>query len=160
MSLNSMHLNSMTRRHPSLSCLALALSATMILSACGGGEHAAEEGHAQEQAQYVTASSGLPEGRIAEGKVVANAKSAATGQACVDCHGVDGNAPIAPIYPKIGGQYASYLAHSLQAYRSGERSNALMSIQAKELSNQQIADVAAWFASRPSQLTDLQGTHD
>jgi cytochrome c553 len=142
-------------------CLALAISASLFLVACGGGADAPAEGHAGEAAHEAPASSsaGLPEGRIAEGEQQANAKGQATGQSCIDCHGADGNVPLDPTYPKLGGQYRDYLAHALQAYRDGGREHALMSQQATGLSDQQIADLAAYFASRPSQLRDLKGAH-
>ena len=76
-------------------------------------------------------------------------KGKATNQSCIDCHGADGNAPIDPTYPKLGGQYGDYLAHALQAYRAGDRQHALMTPQAKDLSDQDIADLAAYFGSRP-----------
>ena len=82
-------------------------------------------------------------------------KNATTGQACVDCHGAEGNAPIDPSYPKIGGQYADYLTHALLAYRKGDREHALMGSQAKDLTDQQIADLGVYFASTPSQIADL-----
>ena len=44
---------------------------------------------------------------------------------------------------------------ALQEYRDGKREHALMSAQAKDLNDQQIADLAAYFASRPGQLGDL-----
>lgn len=137
--------------------VAVVLFAALALSACGSSQSDADA-HAEAGA-HVSSSAGLPGGRIAAGEIIANSKGEATGQSCVDCHGADGNAPIDPSYPKLGGQYADYLAHTLQAYRGGDRDNALMASQARTLSDQQIADVAAWFASRPSQLTDLQGTH-
>jgi len=137
--------------------LGFALSAAFALSACGGGEHAAE---GEAHAPVTSSSAGLPDGHVAAGETLSTTKGAATGQSCVDCHGAEGNAPIDPTYPKLGGQYADYLAHALQAYRSGDRSHALMASQAKVLDDQQIADLAAYFASRPSQLTDLKGSHD
>src|SRR3546814_4206683 len=79
---------------------------------------------------------------------------------CVDCHGEEGNAPIDASYPKLGGQYHDYLAHSLQEYRNGNREHALMSQQAKDLTDQQIADLAAYFGSRPSHLRDLHGVNN
>lgn len=133
--------------------LALALCATLVLAACGGHSEEGTEGHA------ASSSAGLPKGRVAEGEQQANAKGQATGQSCIDCHGADGNEPLDPTYPKIGGQYRDYLAHSLQQYRDGDRDHALMSSQAVGLSDQQIADLAAYFASRPSQLRDLRGVH-
>ncbi|MDQ2701883.1 MAG: cytochrome c [Pseudomonadota bacterium] len=94
-------------------------------------------------------------GNVAAGEKQANTKGAATGQSCIDCHGASGNAPIDATYPKLGGQYRDYLVHALQMYRSGERSNALMSQQARDLTDQQINDLAAYFAAQPSQLRDL-----
>lgn len=140
---------------------AIALAcAVAALAACGPSpdHEAGAEGdtHAEQQ----SSSAGLPEGRIAAGEQLAATKGAATGQSCIDCHGTDGNAPIDPSYPKLGGQYADYLAHALQGYRSGDRQNALMSSQARELSDQQVADLAAYFGSRPAELTDLAGAHD
>ena len=81
--------------------------------------------------------------------------------ACAACHGADGNAPIDASYPKLGGQYADYIEHSLQAYRSGDRGGSpttdLMGGQAKGLTDQQIADLAAYFSSATSTLRDLHG---
>lgn len=135
----------------SVLCLAVALGASLALSACGG---TSEPGVAR-----ATSVNALPQGRVAEGESRANTKGAATGQSCVDCHGADGNTPLDPTYPRLGGQYRDYLAHALQAYRAGDREHALMSSQAADLDDQEIADLAAWFASRPSQLRDLHGVH-
>ena len=138
--------------------LAIALLAALALAACSGQEssHAPAEGEAQATQ---SSSAGLPDGRVAIGEQLANAKGKATGQSCIDCHGPDGNAPIDSTYPKLGGQYADYLAHALQQYRKEERQHALMTPQAAGLSDQDIADLAAFFASRPSQLRDLHGVH-
>ncbi len=65
---------------------------------------------------------------------------------CRTCHGLDGYAQI-PVAPHIGGEPADYLAAQLRAFRSGERVNEMMSVVAASLSDQQIADVAAWYAS-------------
>ena len=137
--------------------LAIALTVALLLAACSGQEAppAAEgEAHANQ-----SSSAGLPDGRVAIGEQLANAKGKATGQSCIDCHGPDGNAPIDASYPKLGGQYADYLAHALHQYRKGERQHALMTPQAAALSDQDIADLAAFFASPPSQLRDLHGVH-
>ena len=146
------------RNRTSLSRAIVLACAVMALAACGpSAEHEADsEGHAEAQ----SSSAGLPEGRIAAGEQLATTKGAATGQSCIDCHGADGNAPIDPSYPKIGGQYADYLAHALQDYRSGDRQNALMASQARVLDDQQIADLAAYFGSRETELTGLAGVHD
>ena len=135
--------------------LAIALLAACALAACSGGEPT-DPGHASGE-HGSSSSAGLPQGRIAAGEQLANAKGKATGQSCIDCHGPDGNAPIDASYPKLGGQYADYLAHALQQYRKGEREHALMSPQASGLGDQDIADLAAYFGSRPGQLRDLSG---
>lgn len=65
---------------------------------------------------------------------------------CTACHGPEGRGT-APIYPVLAGQHEEYLAHALRQYRSGERSNAIMAGFANGLSDDDIADLAAWFAS-------------
>ncbi|QIL20578.1 c-type cytochrome [Thermomonas sp. HDW16] len=141
----------------------LALACALALSACSKQEEHATEGAGHEaEAAHASSSAGLPAGHIEAGKTLASTKGA-TGQACVDCHGADGNAPIDATYPKLGGQYGDYLAHSLQAYRSGARGGSpttdLMASQAKELTDQQIADLGAYFGSVNGQLKDMHGAN-
>ena len=131
--------------------LALPALLALALCACTGGD-AGEGGQ-------MSSSAGLPEGRIAEGEAQAVVKGRATGQSCIDCHGADGNAPLDETYPKLGGQYHDYIEHALVQYRDGRREHALMSQQAADLTDQQIADLAAYFASRPTQLRTLHGVH-
>lgn len=77
------------------------------------------------------------------------AGDAAAGQAksavCAACHGADGKA-IQPTYPNLAGQHASYIAKQLTEYRDGGRVNALMSGQAANLSDEDIQDLAAYYA--------------
>jgi cytochrome c553 len=75
-------------------------------------------------------------------------------QVCQSCHGKTGNESLQPSYPILAGQHADYLEHALKAYRSGDRQNAIMSGFAAGLSDQDIADIAAWYA-RQDGLTDL-----
>jgi cytochrome c553 len=65
---------------------------------------------------------------------------------CVACHGEDGRG-IAPNFPVIAGQYADYLEHALRQYRDGKRDNAVMAPMAANLSDADIADLAAYYAS-------------
>lgn len=148
----------MTIKNRAIAPALVALVAALALAACSGG---GEGEHAEATAHAATTSSsaGLPAGRVSTGEQLASAKGEATGQSCIDCHGTEGNSPIDATYPKLGGQYADYLAHSLQQYRSGDREHALMSSQAKSLTDQQIADLAAYFGSRESQLRDLHEVH-
>ncbi|SHE33974.1 Cytochrome c553 [Modicisalibacter ilicicola DSM 19980] len=70
--------------------------------------------------------------------------------ACVACHGKDGQAT-APIYPNLNGQSAQYLESSLKAYREGQRSGgmaAMMTPQAQSLSDEDIADIAAYYSQQ------------
>ena len=131
------------------------LALTLALAACSGGGDAVSEEHAgPERAGPTESSAGLPKGTVADGEKVATTPGSG-GQSCADCHGKDGSTPLDPSYPFLGGQYADYIEHSLQAYRDGNREHPLMTPEAKNLSDQQIADLAAYFASQPSQLTDL-----
>ena len=139
--------------------LAIALlTAAVALVGCSKSEEAPAEGAtAEEGAHAKSSSAGLPAGNAEAGAKLASAKNAKTGQACIDCHGAEGNAPIDPTYPKLGGQYGDYIAHSLVAYREGKRENALMAGQAAELTDQQIADLGAYFGTRDGNLRDLHG---
>ena len=141
------------KRALAISLLALALAACSNEEAAGHGEASAHEAPK-------SSSAGLPAGNLEAGKKLAHTKGA-TGQACVDCHGEDGNKPIDPSYPKLGGQYHDYIAHALLAYRKGDRGGSpttdLMAGQAKTLTDQQIADLGAYFGAAPGQLRDLHG---
>ncbi|MGY9046892.1 hypothetical protein P775_25940 [Puniceibacterium antarcticum] len=64
---------------------------------------------------------------------------------CRTCHGIDGYAKI-PIAPHIGGEPAPYIMSQLTAFRDGTRTHEMMSVVAKSLTDQQIADLAAWYA--------------
>jgi len=134
-----------------IAMLTLALAACSSQEAPSGSE--GEGGEAHEAPQ--SSSAGLPSGDAEAGKKLASTKNATTGQACVDCHGAEGNAPIDPTYPKLGGQYPDYLSHALLAYRKGDREHALMSSQAKDLTDQQIADLGVYFSTVPSHIADL-----
>jgi cytochrome c553 len=72
---------------------------------------------------------------------------------CEACHGVTGKS-VDPTYPNLAGQHASYLAQALADYRFGARTNPIMAGMAANLSHQDIADLAAWYASQQG-LQDL-----
>ena len=73
---------------------------------------------------------------------------------CHACHGPKG-VSIQPIYPNLGGQHQDYLSKSLHAFRDGSRPNAVMSGFAANLSDTDIEDLAAWYASQDG-LTEIQ----
>jgi cytochrome c553 len=89
-------------------------------------------------------------GALAKGNAE-NGKAKAA-QVCAACHGPDGNKPTGPDFPVLGGQHADYLKKALADYKSGKRNNAIMKGFAATLSNQEMEDLAAWFASQPSNL--------
>lgn len=69
---------------------------------------------------------------------------------CVACHGTDGKG-LAPIYPNLNGQSATYLEGALKAYRDSQRQGGnamLMTPMAQGLSDEDIADIAAYYASQ------------
>jgi cytochrome c553 len=66
---------------------------------------------------------------------------------CAACHGEDGNSA-SPAFPKLAGQYKNYIEHSLHAYKTGTRKNALMSAQAVGLSDSDIEELATWFSAQ------------
>ncbi|HXH02632.1 MAG TPA: c-type cytochrome [Candidatus Competibacteraceae bacterium] len=76
-------------------------------------------------------------------------------EACAACHGPDGNSTD-PNFPRLAGQYEDYLAKALHDYKSGARKNPIMAGMAAPLSEQDIADLAAFFASRPKGLAGVR----
>jgi len=70
---------------------------------------------------------------------------------CLGCHGVDGYKNAYPNYsvPKLEGQNPEYLVAALQGYKGGDRSHITMHSQAQDLTDQDIADIAAYFAGKP-----------
>jgi cytochrome c553 len=66
---------------------------------------------------------------------------------CAACHGADGNSVI-PANPRLAGQHADYLVQALKDYKSGARSNPIMMGMVAPLSEQDIRDLAAYFASQ------------
>lgn len=66
---------------------------------------------------------------------------------CAACHGADGNSAIT-LNPKLAGQHPEYLEKQLTEFKSGKRANAVMSGMAAGLSEQDIKDIAAYFAAK------------
>jgi len=70
-------------------------------------------------------------------------------QTCMGCHGIPGYRNASPAYhvPKLGDQHAAYIVAALKAYQSGQRNHPTMHAQASSLSDQDMADIAAFFAN-------------
>jgi cytochrome c553 len=66
---------------------------------------------------------------------------------CNSCHGDNGNS-MAPNFPKLAQQHASYVVKQLQAFKSGVRSDPMMSAMALPLSDDDMADIAAYYAAQ------------
>lgn len=75
-------------------------------------------------------------------------------QTCASCHGPDGRSPN-PMYPVLAGQYADYIVHALKSYKNGQRRDPIMGSLAKPLTEEDMEDLAAWFASQDDGLTVL-----
>ncbi|MDT8989473.1 c-type cytochrome [Curvibacter sp. APW13] len=70
---------------------------------------------------------------------------------CGACHGPQGQAT-SPIYPSLAGQNPQYIAKQLSDFVAGRRVNETMSPQAQDLSPQNIAELAAFFAAKPPRI--------
>ncbi len=81
--------------------------------------------------------------------------------ACVSCHGDSFSKPIDPSYPKIAGQYSDYLYVALKAYKTEGvaqigRGNPIMAGVAKQFTNSELKEIAAYVGSLPGQLQTVQ----
>jgi cytochrome c553 len=85
-----------------------------------------------------TTGSALTAGNVAAGRQKANA--------CQTCHGLDGLSKM-PDAPNIAGDPEEYLVRQLSAFKKGERKNEMMSIVVQPLSDQDVADLAAYYAA-------------
>ena len=75
------------------------------------------------------------------------AKGKALSQTCAACHNVDGNS-LNPVWPKIAGQHAEYIVKQLQDFKEGKRVNLQMAPMVASLSEQDMDDIATYFASQ------------
>lgn len=81
---------------------------------------------------------------MAAGNVAAGKSKA---MMCAACHGADGNSP-SDMFPKLAGQGEAYLVKQLTEFKSGVRSNAVMAPMVAALSEQDMADIAAYYSSK------------
>lgn len=124
--------------------------------ASGARTHTSMEGNAysrseqdlQDLAAYISQhrrgnTSNNVTGDVASGKKIA--------ENCASCHGKDGNSE--GNFPKLAGQYESYLMKALHDYKSGARKNPIMSGAVSNLSDADIHNLAAYYASQRRGLT-------
>ena len=126
----------------------------------GGRKHSSMLGNAatmseqdmQDIAVFVAKFRGLNVSLPVTGNAAAGKDKAA---ACGGCHGEDGNNDN-PMFPRLAGQYESYIVKALQDYKSGKRSNPMMAGFAAPLSEQDMKEVAAYYASQKKGLAMAQ----
>lgn len=73
-------------------------------------------------------------------------------ESCAACHGEGGNSQD-PNFPRLASQYESYMIKALKDYRSGKRTNAVMAGMANGLTDKDIEDIAAFYASNNNGLS-------
>lgn len=114
--------------------VAVSLAVAQMNGASGGWSNSVNEGKA---------------GDVTHGKTVVAAH-------CASCHGETGNSTN-PLYPKLAGQKAAYLYAQLWAFKQGRRPSTVMASIVKTLSDNELADVSAFYADQgihPDQVAD------
>ena len=129
--------NDKTRPHPTMRAQAGSLS----------------EADMQDIAAFFAAMDGNSRPGKASPELIAKGKEKAA--PCAACHGVTGDGPSSE-FPKLAGQYASYLTHSLKEYRAGSRNNVIMAGQVQSLTIEDIEALSAYFASQQGGLSAPQ----
>jgi len=92
---------------------------------------------------------GMSQNAIAKGDADAGKRLA---RDCFACHGPDGYSP-SPVNPKIGGQHERYIFMALQQYKDGSRTHSLMRGSVLGRTDQELDDIAAYYADQPGYLT-------
>lgn len=124
--------------------IVLAICATFVLAA-GPGVAKAQVGRPDYRAANPPTAVGNPR----HGAQIAAAQ-------CASCHGSDGNSAN-PNYPKLAGQNPAYLYRQLWAFKKGERPSTVMAATLGSLTDSDLADVSAFYATRtaiPDRLSD------
>jgi len=85
----------------------------------------------------------------AAGDTVSLSEGKKSARVCGSCHGPKGISRVES-YPSLAGQSAQYLAKQLRAFRDGSRIDPQMSVLAKGLSDDEIVNISAWYASLSS----------
>jgi cytochrome c553 len=80
----------------------------------------------------------------AEGNISAGKQKAAS---CASCHGDNGNSMVAT-FPKLAQQHSSYLERQLRAFKDSSRNDPMMSAMALTLTDEDIADISAYYAAQ------------
>lgn len=124
----------MSERHLSLAAQLLAVSLLGAAVSSARAEPSSLVAWTPQAVKFVAA------GDVERGRTIA--------ADCASCHGPAGVSP-SPNFPSLAGQRAHYLYKQLADYKAGKRSNAIMTPFAATLSEQEMADVAAYYAAEP-----------
>ncbi len=84
---------------------------------------------------------------IADAADAGAGKQLSQSKGCVGCHGAEAISPAGTAYPNLAGQKAAYVEKALKAYRDKSRQAPLMNGMAAGLSDEDIANLAAYYAS-------------
>ena len=97
------------------------------------------------QASLASVLAVMANGALAQSDAAAGEAKART---CLGCHGIPGYQNVYPTYkvPRIAGQNEAYLVEALKAYKAGNRDHKTMAAQAASLSEQDMKNIAAYFA--------------
>jgi cytochrome c553 len=86
----------------------------------------------------------------------ASGKKKVQSENCQECHGLNGISS-SPSFPKLAGQYAEYIEKQLKDFQSGKRQHPIMNAMAEGLSEDDLTDIATYFASNPTMQGDGTG---
>lgn len=89
----------------------------------------------------------MPDGDVKAGAQIAAEGTSAGAPACVSCHAVAGNPDGSGTFPRLFGLPHDYLVKQMQDYAAGRRSNDIMAMVAKTLTEREAADVSAYYAA-------------
>ena len=129
--------------HPTRARSAFRVFAAALLTAAFGAGFGSTA-RAQDAAPAPQPAQAAPQASPPQGSVDAGRTKSAT---CAACHGVDGNS-VTPDWPSLAGQHPEYIARQLKAFKTDERKSVTMKPFAQMLSDQDVADVAAYFAAQ------------
>ncbi|PWK83895.1 c-type cytochrome [Fulvimonas soli] len=131
---------------PAILGSAVALAFALSAGAVSAQEAAKTPAAASSSAQPAPAAA-APAAETAAAKPGDAAAGQGKAAACGACHGMDGNSSD-PQYPKLAGQHESYIVRQLTDFKSGKRQNPIMLGMATPLSEQDMHDIGAYFASK------------
>jgi cytochrome c553 len=138
------------RKHPTMRAIAAGLSEQDIADLS-----AYYENHGKVEGASIPAKASDPSAKVAE---------LLNKGACIGCHGANFSTPVDPSYPRIAGQHADYLFMALKSYKADGhttwgRSNPIMGGMAKQFSNAELKELAAYIHNQPSELKTVAQPH-